>query len=451
MKKIILVSLATLSLALVAGTTVGCSSAPKNMVSISPSADATTEVAATRTDLEDLRKDMGEHLAPTKFKNAEKNLKAAETSLQAKKSNEKIFQDLGEARAWLEQARVITNRSKAALAKPLEARAGALAVSEKDDKELHAADKDLSDLAKKVENGDGISEQKLADVTMKYVNLERSRIKQTQLDPIELRIQQAKSMNAKKLAPKSYARAEDDFTAAVKTLKIDPFDRDQVNERIQTSYKSSNDLLEISRETAKTPGASTEELVLAARRKDQMTRQQLNNANVRVQTALEKNSQANAENQNLRSKVDELKEEAQPQEVLQKLRTELPEETADIMMTPSGKIMVRLKQLQFKTNSSDLSPEGAGVLADVRAALADIAPGKLTIEGHTDSTGSAARNKTLSESRAEAVASVLKTDDKLSQASIETKGLGAEQPLKNNQTKEGRAENRRVEITIEKF
>lgn len=451
MKKTVSTGLVILGMGFALGYTTGCSSSPKNEVGINASADATTEIANTRTALEASRKDLGEFLAPTKFKNAEKSLIAAEEGLQKKKSNEKIFESLAESRAWLEQARVVIERSKTTLAAPLAARTSAVAVPSKEDKKLRSADSDLADLAKNIEKGDSIDEKKIASLRMDYVNVERERVTQAYLNPIENRIDQAKNMNAKKLAPKTFTQAQADFEAAQKTLKIDPYDRAQVSDRIQTSFRSSNELIEIARETAKTPGASTEELVLAARQKDRLTRQQLNAAEARYENAVEGNARVSAENQNLKATVGELKEEAQPQVILQKLRAELPEETADIMMTPAGKIMVRLKQLQFKTNSSELSPEAATVVNSVRSALAEISPKSLTIEGHTDSTGSAARNKTLSASRAATVATVLKGDDALKTASIESKGFGAEKPLKNNQTKEGRAENRRVEITIEQL
>lgn len=456
MKNKITIGLAVLGMTFAAAYTTGCSSTPKNVSTLSPSSDASTEVAATRADLEANRKDLGELLSPEKFKSAEKSLQASERSLKDKKSSEVIFKDLAESRAWLEQSRVVTDRSKAALAMPLEARARAVAVADGESKELRSADEDLKDLTKKIEKGDGITDTKAADLTAKYVKVERTRITRTQLDPIEARIEQAKKMNAKRLAPKSYAQAENDFTAAQKTLMIDPIDRSQISERIQTASRSSADLMEIARETAKTPGASTEELVLAARRKDLMNKQQLtaaqqqlNNADARLERAAEGNAKVAAENQNLKATVGDLKDQAQPQVLLQKLRSELPEETADIMMTPAGKIMVRLKHLQFKTNSADLSTEAATTVNTVRAALAEMDPKKLTVEGHTDSTGSAARNKTLSTSRAETVASVLKADKTLGEAQIQAIGYGAEQPIKNNQTKEGRAENRRVEITID--
>jgi outer membrane protein OmpA-like peptidoglycan-associated protein len=71
----------------------------------------------------------------------------------------------------------------------------------------------------------------------------------------------------------------------------------------------------------------------------------------------------------------------------------------------------------------------------------------VTVTGHTDSTGSAAYNQALSERRAEAVAAVLR-DGRVNPARIRTVGAGENQPIASNLTEEGRAQNRRVDITI---
>ena len=70
---------------------------------------------------------------------------------------------------------------------------------------------------------------------------------------------------------------------------------------------------------------------------------------------------------------------------------------------------------------------------------------KFSVEGHTDNTGNAANNQTLSEARAKAVC------DKLQQMGIAAtrltaKGHGMNKPMDSNDTAEGRAKNRRVEF-----
>ena len=67
--------------------------------------------------------------------------------------------------------------------------------------------------------------------------------------------------------------------------------------------------------------------------------------------------------------------------------------------------------------------------------------------GHTDSTGSDAYNQGLSERRARSVADYLSSHG-VQSARIGTRGFGETQPVASNETEEGRAANRRVEIKI---
>jgi len=70
------------------------------------------------------------------------------------------------------------------------------------------------------------------------------------------------------------------------------------------------------------------------------------------------------------------------------------------------------------------------------------------VEGHTDSIGSEAYNQKLSERRANAVRDYME-EQGISASRITTKGWGKSKPVADNRTKEGRAKNRRVEITEE--
>jgi len=71
----------------------------------------------------------------------------------------------------------------------------------------------------------------------------------------------------------------------------------------------------------------------------------------------------------------------------------------------------------------------------------------LTIEGHTDNTGTAELNRTLSEQRANAVRDYL-LKQQLPGGSLSAQGLGENNPVADNSTVEGRQKNRRVEIIV---
>ena len=71
---------------------------------------------------------------------------------------------------------------------------------------------------------------------------------------------------------------------------------------------------------------------------------------------------------------------------------------------------------------------------------------KVRIEGHTDSTGAADHNLDLSRRRAEAVKAVLVSQFSVDAGRLTTAGLGATKPVDSNDTPQGRAQNRRVEL-----
>lgn len=73
---------------------------------------------------------------------------------------------------------------------------------------------------------------------------------------------------------------------------------------------------------------------------------------------------------------------------------------------------------------------------------------KIQLEGHTDSIGTKQYNQALSERRALAVKEYLVKEGGIDKARITTVGYGESQPIATNKTKEGRAENRRVEVLI---
>jgi OmpA-OmpF porin, OOP family len=103
----------------------------------------------------------------------------------------------------------------------------------------------------------------------------------------------------------------------------------------------------------------------------------------------------------------------------------------------------------FDTGKADLKPDGKAKLDDVAAKLKQ--PGvtveSMTVTGHTDSVGSAASNQRLSERRAGAVKDYLVSQG-IDGSKIRTQGKGLTQPVADNKTAAGRAQNRRVELEV---
>lgn len=100
----------------------------------------------------------------------------------------------------------------------------------------------------------------------------------------------------------------------------------------------------------------------------------------------------------------------------------------------------------FDSGESDVKPESTPTLKSIAAALKGHPSLHVEIQGHTDNVGSASSNMTLSQARAEAVKQALVKDYGVSASQMTAKGYGDTKPLASNDTPEGRANNRRVEL-----
>lgn len=129
------------------------------------------------------------------------------------------------------------------------------------------------------------------------------------------------------------------------------------------------------------------------------------------------------------------------QEDLAKLAA-VKEEARGLVITLSGSVL-------FASNRSELLPAAQNRLNQVADALLATKERKLTVEGHTDSQGSSSHNQELSQQRADAVRSYLISRGYPSDL-IQAQGIGENRPIADNSSAEGRANNRRVEIIVDR-
>jgi outer membrane protein OmpA-like peptidoglycan-associated protein len=103
--------------------------------------------------------------------------------------------------------------------------------------------------------------------------------------------------------------------------------------------------------------------------------------------------------------------------------------------------------IYFKFNRADIRPVSEPVLKEIAGILKKNPDWKLTIVGHTDNVGRDAANLDLSRRRAQSVKAALVQSYAIDGSRLTTGGFGASQPQAKNDTPEGRARNRRVELT----
>ncbi len=107
--------------------------------------------------------------------------------------------------------------------------------------------------------------------------------------------------------------------------------------------------------------------------------------------------------------------------------------------------LVRLENVNFDNDKSDIKPQAAASLDETVVALQRCEDKQVRLSAYTDSNGSDAYNQKLSQRRADSVREYLVSHG-ISAGRIEARGLGESNPVADNSTPEGRAENRRVEL-----
>ena len=126
------------------------------------------------------------------------------------------------------------------------------------------------------------------------------------------------------------------------------------------------------------------------------------------------------------------------------------EETSSVeaeLVSLKSQTAIRLNNINFGSNSADLTPESFPELGRVVTLILDNPNIKIEIAAHTDNVGSVSYNLTLSEKRSQSVVNYL-LDNNVPSERLVAKGYGLTQPMVPNTTEENRAQNRRVEFKI---
>jgi outer membrane protein OmpA-like peptidoglycan-associated protein len=140
---------------------------------------------------------------------------------------------------------------------------------------------------------------------------------------------------------------------------------------------------------------------------------------------------------------------ASAQESAEQVREKLREQLNSVLATTESArgLIVNMSDVLFDTGKYTLKPATQISLAKV-AGILEAYPGlKVQVEGYTDSVGGDAYNQTLSENRANAVMNFLVSQG-VNQANISAQGYGKADPVADNSTAAGRAQNRRVNLVV---
>ncbi|MBI3904000.1 MAG: OmpA family protein, partial [Pseudomonas fluorescens] len=124
-----------------------------------------------------------------------------------------------------------------------------------------------------------------------------------------------------------------------------------------------------------------------------------------------------------------------------------PQYPDSVQAEPAHSEVITLSDVLFVFNQSDLTPTAKSQLDALISKFEDADVVSIKVVGHTDSVGTDAYNQSLSERRASSVAEYLLSQG-VAPNKVTSEGKGKSQPIADNETEEGRAKNRRVELHI---
>jgi outer membrane protein OmpA-like peptidoglycan-associated protein len=373
--------------------------------------------------------------AKDSYEEAHKHLDKAEKLQNSGAKQEKVLDEAGLAKAYSTKAQEETERNKPLLNSVADARERALAsgAATTQPKELRKIDDDFVDYVKKAVKGKDTPE-KTADFQRRYSDLELGTITQSRLGRSQQWLKQAKDLGAEKVAPQSYADAKEAYNNARLVIATNRYDEEAISTAVDKSEANSAYALEVTQEVKKSDIPESVAVDIVNKRHDI----------ARLRQRMGESRQVNAQ---LRNRNEQFMMSARINEMIDQAQGAFDKDDAEVYRQGND-LLFRLKTVKFTSGKTDIPAGALPVLGKVKEVIQDLRATKVVVEGHTDSTGSTALNKKLSQARAEAVADYLSSDGAVDPSIIEAVGYGDSRPLASNRTKEGRAQNRRVDIVV---
>ncbi|PID62400.1 MAG: hypothetical protein CR986_01835 [Ignavibacteriae bacterium] len=423
-------------------------------------------------------------MSPTFFEKAAKLVKNAKKDLKDGANLSDIKEQITEADDYLNRAFKTSEVGKVTFTKAIEARKDALAVDAqknvnktwiKAEEKLHEAGEDLED----GDVNDAREEAKSAENLFRTAELEA--IKISYLVETRNKISDAEDLDIQDTAPKTLALSKKLVNECEKELNNNRYDTDLprslaksaqyeiahayyidkvVNDFNKNDNTLENMILDIENDFSKIISALEIEKdftsgfsPMAELSAGEVTKIKNENSKLKESVAALEH-ELNLLKKELSGLSAEKSELAVEMDKLNKLKAKYAK--IDKMFTngeaqvlrKENDIIIRLVGLSFDVGKAIIQPENFGLLTKLKKAIKEFPESTISIEGHTDSFGSDAKNLELSQKRADAVTQYLLANMDISSSKIKSTGYGETKPIANNETKEGRAKNRRIDLIL---
>ena len=420
-------------------------------------------------------------LAPKNYAEAARYYRAAEDKLKRGRSIESIKDDLDDAARALRRAVEATRLASVTLTSAIQARNDA---AEADAAQFAAsnwrdAEEKFAAAAVRLEEGNiNAARSRARDAEELYRAAELAAIKANYLDEAKRLIKQAKDDRVERYAPKTLAKAESLLKKAEIELDENRYDTDEARGLArQAKYEAKHaTYLAGALKPVRNRDVSLEDFALNSEQPVQRIATKLDLVaefdrgyeapTEEITAGIEALQKDSYELSDRRTQMLELEQE------IQRLENQLGTQSARLaaqeerrrkvrqieamfdageaqVFTQGQSVLIRPIGLVFPSGSAQIQTQYFALLRKIQDSIRLFPNSLIVVEGHTDSFGGDEINLSLSRQRAEAVREYLLANlGDISAADVQPVGFGESRPVANNETVEGRAKNRRIDLVI---
>ncbi len=341
---------------------------------------------------------------------------------------------------------------------------------------FEAAEKQLKKMLGLLENGeDDRAKRDITSLKNQYLGLELAALKTNMLGVADKAIKTAINKDLDDVAPILITQAKNEYQLALDTLEVNRTDTEKANVHSNKAIwivKRAEGVAEINQYFKDADFTEEQKIVWFQEQLglafsplnselpfNQSNKEVVNGAKDSLAKVLEQNNTLSFNVSELKDRLESTQEMSQLE--LQKEQTAKREDIARFNGVQSlfnedeatvyrqvNNVLIRAHGFSFKTGGSEIESTNFVLLNKIIDAVNRFPKANIVVSGHTDSTGSNDLNLQLSQDRAKTVANFMTQVGNIDTSRIQFKGYGKGKPVASNETAEGRAQNRRVEILI---
>lgn len=395
-------------------------------------------------------------LADDAFEKGSEYLEDARRGLKQGATAETVLENAAVAKAFFEDARGTADNRRQLAGRILVARESALQAGVRNSDELVETLVDIDDDLKSdtKQFSRVLTTEDFSAYQKKYLALETRAVQHRELSGAKQAIAQARDKDADDLAPESLRSASLDYETAMNTIAQSPRSPDIYKKSVDEALASATQLVDVMNVILGAKGTPEHIALQIVKQKRALGELSTNvgrlEANLKTtqQTLEEKEGALKQTEGVLKSQEQQLamaSTQVKFQQAMDEARKMIPQSDA-LVYQQGNKLVFRLKRVNFRSGTAIIPESSKPLLSQADAIIRKLNAENVVVQGHTDSVGSAEVNEKLSKERATAVAMYMYSlggGYKLMYA-----GYGESQPIASNETEDGRATNRRVDLVV---